>query len=1098
MKKIFKFYLFVVASSFFSLSAIALEKPVTTGMTLQNSIVRKTAIDFFGNALPGTPVIKIVTNVPKTVTVGNVEVNLYRVAKPEANPANAGTPDLLKKYGGVTRECLKINRVDPVLPWTCYSSFPYDAVHPAEDDAICGVPAVPAVIVSCTGDRCVSEFFYQSCETRYPSLSASRAYPPALIPADGNFGNYIGDPDNLQNQEFDTKYDVAGSFNTALETLRQGRTPIISSGMLFDFNGFMKPNAANILDTLIAKFPQLYVPGAVIVVLDEPFMENDPAILQRKIDDVNSVIRLLRSRIPTAQLGINVAPIWNEQTSMVPAMEKVIYDSHGNLQLQWLATDVYASSLGVPDRDRAVNLATQFSDYMSINHPDMGKWLIVQGFAPVNSVSPRSWGDAEKNQFKDLMDKMRLASAYYSGVMVWGWNSVSELSDDFAGKNFPVEIKTLYANWAKSRFCSSITLTPSNLPASGGFVSAQANCGGSGLSYAWTQRDTAYGGNTSSISATLGANSGDTPQIYPVCVTATNAAGHQSQVCATLTVAAAIPAAPVCAPLALTSGSMPAAGGFASAQVNCTGSGLTYTWTLRGNTYDGHTVSTHDTNGGNTAWFSATLDQNTRATAQSYPVCVTASNAGGQSQPVCATWTLAAPIPVAPVCSSVTLSPSSLSSSGGTASAQANCSGNGLTYLWTVNGTVYPGNLSTNSSPVSANTTASPITYTVCVTASNAGGQSQPACATLTEAGAVASPLPSAPTIGTAVAGNGSISVNFTPGALGTGTFVKYTASCGGIFATGTRSPIVVTGLSSATTYFCEVKTTSSVGTSDWSAWSNAVTPKPAVPVCSSVTLTPNSLPASGGTASAQANCSGSGLSYVWTVNGAVYSGNQSTNSSPVSPNTTNSPITYTVCATASNSSGSSQPVCAPLVEAALAPPVCSSVTLTPSSLPASGGTAAAQANCSGYGLTYAWTVNGTVYSGNQATNSSPVGTNTTASPINYSVCATASNTDGRSQPVCATLTQAAAAVALPSAPTIGNAVLAGPGAIRVDFTPGAIGTGSFVNYTVSCGGFFATATSSPAIVTGLPAGNAFFCEVKTNSSVGTSPWSQWSNPVFL
>ena len=84
---------------------------------------------------------------------------------------------------------------------------------------------------------------------------------------------------------------------------------------------------------------------------------------------------------------------------------------------------------------------------------------------------------------------------------------------------------------------------------------------------------------------------------------------------------------------------------------------------------------------------------------------------------------------------------------------------------------------------------------------------------------------PSAPTIGTAVAGNGSASVAFTPGSLGTGTLVNHTANCGIVTKTGTSSPIVVTGLTNGLTYTCRVRTTTTHGTSAWSGLSNPVTP---------------------------------------------------------------------------------------------------------------------------------------------------------------------------------------------------------------------------------------------------------------------------------
>jgi len=91
--------------------------------------------------------------------------------------------------------------------------------------------------------------------------------------------------------------------------------------------------------------------------------------------------------------------------------------------------------------------------------------------------------------------------------------------------------------------------------------------------------------------------------------------------------------------------------------------------------------------------------------------------------------------------------------------------------------------------------------------------------------------LPIAPTIGTAVASNGSARVAFTPGAVGTGTLLIYTATCSPdnlnfVYGEGTSSPVTVTGLTNGITYQCWVKTTSSIGTGPWSSPSNLVTPR--------------------------------------------------------------------------------------------------------------------------------------------------------------------------------------------------------------------------------------------------------------------------------
>jgi hypothetical protein len=89
---------------------------------------------------------------------------------------------------------------------------------------------------------------------------------------------------------------------------------------------------------------------------------------------------------------------------------------------------------------------------------------------------------------------------------------------------------------------------------------------------------------------------------------------------------------------------------------------------------------------------------------------------------------------------------------------------------------------------------------------------------------------PAAPTIGTAVAGNASIAVAFTPGALGSGTLVSYSAACTSdstnyLFGSGTSSPVQVMGLTNGVRYQCFAMTRSSAGDSPWSAASNSATP---------------------------------------------------------------------------------------------------------------------------------------------------------------------------------------------------------------------------------------------------------------------------------
>jgi hypothetical protein len=102
--------------------------------------------------------------------------------------------------------------------------------------------------------------------------------------------------------------------------------------------------------------------------------------------------------------------------------------------------------------------------------------------------------------------------------------------------------------------------------------------------------------------------------------------------------------------------------------------------------------------------------------------------------------------------------------------------------------------------------------------------------------------LPSVPTIGTAtdlVTGT-SVSVAFTPGGIKGNTYTVLSTP-GSITATGTSSPITVTGLTAGTAYTFQVRATNNVGNSPYSAASNSVTPTvPSYALAATITSTQN------------------------------------------------------------------------------------------------------------------------------------------------------------------------------------------------------------------------------------------------------------------
>jgi uncharacterized membrane protein (UPF0127 family) len=125
---------------------------------------------------------------------------------------------------------------------------------------------------------------------------------------------------------------------------------------------------------------------------------------------------------------------------------------------------------------------------------------------------------------------------------------------------------------------------------------------------------------------------------------------------------------------------------------------------------------------------------------------------------------------------------------------------------------------------------AAPQTFTITPTAVG------PVTLTPSNSGSLANPSalsyatpPGAPTIGTATAGNGQVTVSFTaPASTGGSAITRYTATCGSQSVSGTASPITVTGLSNGTSYTCTVTASNAEGVSAPSAASNSVTPSSA------------------------------------------------------------------------------------------------------------------------------------------------------------------------------------------------------------------------------------------------------------------------------
>lgn len=379
-------------------------------------------LDINGNALPATPVVNYnVDGAPTSISAAGITAHLYAFGQGPAPITN---------FGSIKRECDRINPNNT----SCYSTSPYEIT--LTEDSICGYPVVPSVVMSCKNGSCVSELYMQACSTSYPSSVASATY--AAPKSSKNISGTVNENVDFSTQSFSSSYDFTANMNAAARIVAQGRTPIIAlAGLLFDDNGNMRSDAQSNLNAVVARYPSVfYAPKVSIEIFDEFLLYVPPSDYARRVAEFNKVSALLRTTVPSLGQGVVLAPIWNTHPGFLQAVAGIMPN------LNWVATDPYLSTLG--NEASPIASANEFINYMRAYYPQHAAWLIVQGFGPVGSIPPAQWGSTEIAQFTNFLSGMSTQGARYDGVLIWGWVSVYELSDAFAGKNFPQAIKNLY------------------------------------------------------------------------------------------------------------------------------------------------------------------------------------------------------------------------------------------------------------------------------------------------------------------------------------------------------------------------------------------------------------------------------------------------------------------------------------------------------------------------------------------------------------------------------------------------------------------------------------------------------------------------------
>ena len=406
-------------------------------------------------------------------------------------------------------------------------------------------------------------------------------------------------------------------------------------------------------------------------------------------------------------------------------------------------------------------------------------------------------------------------------------------------------------------------------------------------------------------------------------------------------------------------------------------------------------------------------------------------------------------------------------------------------------------------SPIVINGLTNGVTYTAEVFAFNAAGES---VASNQSNPVTPSTVPGAPTGLVAVAGNGTVTVSFTPpGDTGGAPITGYVAqaSSGALnptVATGTGSPITIPGLTNGTSYTVVVTAQNLNGAGPASAPSNSVTPT-APQVLPGPPTGVNAVGVQGGVQvyfNAPANNGGSVITdYVVTST----PGNVTATGpdSPVEVTGLVPGTVYSFTVLAVNQAGQG-PASAPSNQASPLPvPTVPTQPLNPVATAGNGQILVSFSPPTSNGNDPILSYTATASTGQSASGTaSPLTITglTNGTPVTATVVATNGVGSGPASVPTNSVTPAAAPT-VPTAPGTPTAV-GGNAQGTVSFTPPASNGGSpITSYTAyASSGQSSSGTASPITVTGLANGTAVNFTVKATNAVGTGPASVPSNTV--
>ena len=259
-------------------------------------------------------------------------------------------------------------------------------------------------------------------------------------------GEVLGGPGQIATSELKISAGYSGQPETGRALQRLGHAPLVD--MLFLLPGAydantsppgLRPDAQEKLLAFLAAQRDLLQPGVRVLIKDEvywnPLGSTDTAeVLQPQLDALGQAVALVRRHAPHLSIGITVTPYGSQGRPVT-----MDYIGRAIKLVDWVGTDPYW--FGDVATVEGLNQWTRdFAAFARAAHPRVETWLIAQAF------KDPAWSMVTYN---DLMRTQLSHASRYDHVVFFGWQFVSELPANHAGKHFAPDTRAIYKDYLR-------------------------------------------------------------------------------------------------------------------------------------------------------------------------------------------------------------------------------------------------------------------------------------------------------------------------------------------------------------------------------------------------------------------------------------------------------------------------------------------------------------------------------------------------------------------------------------------------------------------------------------------------------------------------